>query len=44
MPMAAEFQHSSSFVGLGFSLSPILSEVELAPEGPYLSEDKPPLI
>jgi hypothetical protein len=44
MPLAAEFQHPSAVFGFTFSFMPIRSEAELAPDGPYLSEDKPPLI
>ena len=44
MPLAAELDSPTRVGGFGFSLSPIRSEAQLPPDGPFEDLDKPPLI
>jgi hypothetical protein len=43
-PSAAEFDDSCRLAPLAFHLLGVSWESETAPDGPFLSEDKPPLI
>ncbi|MCU0778129.1 MAG: hypothetical protein MUF86_10750 [Akkermansiaceae bacterium] len=43
-PSAAEFDYSCRLAPLAFHLLGVSLESEFAPDGPFLSEDKPPLI
>lgn len=44
MPLAIEHHAPARLGGFGFSLSPIRSEAQLPPDGPFSDLDKPPVI